>query len=41
VKPEKALMVGDREDDRAAAEKAGCDFIWAWDLFGFEPEAPF
>jgi D-glycero-D-manno-heptose 1,7-bisphosphate phosphatase len=30
------LMVGDMESDRLAAEAAGCDFIWAWDLFGFD-----
>ena len=34
--PDQTLMVGDRDDDRLAAKAAGCDFIWAWDLFGFE-----
>ena len=36
--PDQTLMVGDMESDRLAAENAGCDFIWAWDLFGFEKE---
>ena len=27
------LYVGDREEDRLAAEAAGCDFEWAWDYF--------
>lgn len=30
------LMVGDMESDRQAADAAGVDFIWAWDLFGFQ-----
>lgn len=38
VFPEKTLMVGDMESDRLAVENAGCDFIWAWDLFGFEKD---
>lgn len=33
--PDQTLMVGDMESDRLAAKNAGCDFIWAWDLFGF------
>lgn len=33
VEPEETLMVGDREDDRAAAEAAGCDFMWAAAFF--------
>jgi D-glycero-D-manno-heptose 1,7-bisphosphate phosphatase len=37
--PSQTLMVGDRPDDRIAAETALCDFIWAWDLFGFERPA--
>jgi D-glycero-D-manno-heptose 1,7-bisphosphate phosphatase len=31
------LMVGDREEDKGAAEAAGCDFMWAWDYFGDGP----
>lgn len=27
------VMVGDREEDKGAAEAAGCDFQWAWDYF--------
>jgi HAD superfamily hydrolase (TIGR01662 family) len=38
IKPHRTLMVGDMESDRLAAENVGCDFIWAWDLFGFEKE---
>jgi len=32
--PSETLMVGDRVEDKAAAEAAGCDFIWAWEFFG-------
>ncbi len=35
VRPSEALVVGDLESDRLAAENAHCDFVWAWDLFGF------
>lgn len=31
--PEQTLYVGDLASDRQAAEAAGCDFIWAADLF--------
>lgn len=31
------IMVGDRPEDKAAAEAAGCDFAWAWDFFGDGP----
>lgn len=27
------LYVGDREEDKLAAEAAGCDFEWAWSYF--------
>lgn len=33
--PSETLMVGDREDDRLAAEAAGCAFQWAKDFFGW------
>lgn len=36
VSPAGTLMVGDRDDDRLAAEAAGCDFTWAWEFFGRE-----
>lgn len=29
------LMVGDRDEDQAAAEAAGADFRWAFDFFGW------
>lgn len=32
--PETTLMVGDSEEDRLAAEAAGCHFQWAWEFFG-------
>lgn len=31
--PDETLMVGDSEDDKSAAEAAGCDFMWAWEFF--------
>jgi len=31
---EDTLMVGDREEDKLAAEAAGCSFQWAWEYFG-------
>lgn len=37
AEPEEVLFVGDREDDRRAAENAGCDFQWAHEFFGREP----
>jgi HAD superfamily hydrolase (TIGR01662 family) len=33
VEAEQTLFVGDREDDRVAAEAAGCTFRWAKDFF--------
>jgi HAD superfamily hydrolase (TIGR01662 family) len=33
VSSAETLMVGDREDDRLAAQRAGCDFQWAEDFF--------
>lgn len=33
VKPVETLMVGDRPEDKEAARRAGCDFMWAWDFF--------
>jgi HAD superfamily hydrolase (TIGR01662 family) len=33
AKPEDTLMVGDSEDDRKAAEAAGCDFMLACEFF--------
>ena len=36
VKPEETLFVGDMETDREAAEKAGVDFKWAKEFFGWE-----
>lgn len=35
--PERTLFVGDRPEDRQAAEAAGCRFAWAWEFFG-DPE---
>jgi HAD superfamily hydrolase (TIGR01662 family) len=34
VAPHNTIMVGDRDEDRAAAEAAGCAFAWAEDFFG-------
>lgn len=34
VAPGETLMVGDSEEDRLAAEAAGCAFQWADDFFG-------
>lgn len=31
------LMVGDREEDKLAAEAAGTSFMWAWDYFNEGP----
>lgn len=36
VTPDETLMVGDRLEDKEAAERAGCDFVWAWDFFDRE-----
>lgn len=37
VEPSEVLMVGDRPEDEEAAKRAGCDFQWAWDFFGWDP----
>lgn len=34
ISPEETLMVGDRDEDQGAAEKAGCHFMWTQDFFG-------
>lgn len=34
VAPGQTLMVGDSDDDKAAATAAGCSFLWAKDFFG-------
>lgn len=39
VDPADTLMVGDSEDDRQAAKRAGCDFQWAWRFFGWPEPA--
>lgn len=36
-KPAETLYVGDMESDREAAQRAGVDFLWAWEFFGWEP----
>ncbi len=38
VEPQHTLMVGDRPEDYEAAQRAGCDFMWAWQFF--ERDAP-
>jgi histidinol phosphatase-like enzyme len=38
AKPGETLMVGDRPEDRQAAQNAGCDFIEADDFFGRKNE---
>lgn len=35
--PKKVLMVGDRDEDQAAAAAAGADFCWAGEFFSDEP----
>jgi|ERR1041385_262852 HAD superfamily hydrolase (TIGR01662 family) len=37
VSRENTLMVGDREEDRLAAENCGCSFQWSWEFFGEGP----
>lgn len=38
-KPAETLYVGDMDSDCEAAERAGIDFMWAWEFFGWpEPE---
>lgn len=32
--PDNALMVGDGEEDKTAAENVGMSFCWAWEFFG-------
>lgn len=34
VEPSETLMVGDSAEDHEAAERAGCDFMWAHEFFG-------
>lgn len=36
VAKHETLMIGDWPEDMAAAEKAGCQFQWAWDFFGWQ-----
>jgi HAD superfamily hydrolase (TIGR01662 family) len=40
AEPEETLMVGDSDEDKAAAENAGVKFRWAWDFFGREQPEP-
>lgn len=37
AKPRETLYVGDMESDREAAHRAGIDFLWAWEFFGWPP----
>lgn len=37
VTPAETLYVGDMESDREAAQRAGVDFLWAWEFFGWAP----
>lgn len=30
------IYIGDRPEDEAAAQTAGCQFMWAWEFFGDE-----
>lgn len=40
-KRHEALYVGDMDSDCEAAERAGIDFMWAWEFFGWpEPSDP-
>lgn len=34
-KPAETLYVGDMDSDREAAQRAGVDFLWAWEFFGW------
>lgn len=38
--PESALFVGDLDKDREAARRAGIEFIWAKDFFGWPTDIP-
>ena len=40
VAPRETLMVGDRPEDKAAAEAAGCNFCWADEFFELSVPAP-
>jgi D-glycero-D-manno-heptose 1,7-bisphosphate phosphatase len=33
AQPEETLMVGDRDEDQEAAQRAGCHFMWAHEFF--------
>lgn len=35
--PDETLYVGDRQEDKDAAEAAGVDFQWSWDFFNDGP----
>lgn len=35
AKPRETLYVGDMDSDCEAAERAGVDFLWAWEFFGW------
>jgi len=36
-RPAETLYVGDMDSDREAAQRAGVDFGWAWEFFGWAP----
>jgi FMN phosphatase YigB (HAD superfamily) len=36
VKPGETLFVGNHETDRAAAARAGSEFMWAAEFFGWD-----
>lgn len=40
ARPSDTLYVGDMDSDREAAERAGCDFMWAWEFFGWPEPTP-
>jgi D-glycero-D-manno-heptose 1,7-bisphosphate phosphatase len=37
VSREDTVMIGDREEDKAAAENALIDFVWSWEFFNEGP----
>lgn len=38
---DRTLFVGDSPEDQQAAERAGVNFVWAWQFFGRREDAPY
>lgn len=39
ISPVETLYVGDMQSDKEAADRAGVDFLWAWQFFGWPEPA--